>query len=160
MCARTLTDRQTWTHMHKGTHACTHPPTSRPVWAKASRHVRVLLEKVPLHSCLQEHSAFTWWDVFHIVSSERRGLGSKTVFPKAQKKRVLQASNGRANSNNSTGESLPQGLEFWLLTGFPFWGVYVFAGWLYDFLIAVCSWAFAQAFSLLLSLWWVLQWGS
>ncbi|KAK7815205.1 hypothetical protein U0070_021168 [Myodes glareolus] len=44
--------------------------------------------------------------VLHLL--ERRGLGSKTVFPKAQRKRVLQASNGRANSNSSTGESLPQ----------------------------------------------------
>lgn len=66
--------------------------------------------------------------MLHIVSSERRGLGSKTVFPKAQKKRVLQASSGRANSDNSAGKPLPQGLENWLFTGFPFWGVYFLLG--------------------------------
>ncbi|ERE80745.1 A disintegrin and metalloproteinase with thrombospondin motif 16 [Cricetulus griseus] len=48
--------------------------------------------------------------VLHLL--ERRGLGIKTVFPKAQKKRVLQVSNNRANSNNSTGETMPQE-PFW-----------------------------------------------
>lgn len=86
--------------------------------------------------------AFDWLDVLHIVFSERRGLGSKTVFPKAQKKHVLQASSIRANSNNSTGEPLPQGLEFWLFTDFLSGHAFFLLGDLYDFLFAMYSLAF------------------